>query len=253
MKNRHVINGSVSIFIVGLALLSSCSMFRSIPTKNYYIINYTPSTVIPPGSMRPYPYALQIGNFDVQRIFNRQNILYRYSPNQIQYYDIERWAVRPDYMITNLVFKHLEAAGLTNRIGIDFFDTRPDFRIEGMVEALEKFDAGDVFFAHLAMSIKMLRIEDGAQVWEYSFDQRKQVYQPEMVYTVQSMSSIFQTQMDVVVSKLDSLFSLIDSGIPLNQKGIIPLPDASAKSDSAKVEFDESGFEIIPEKKKDDQ
>lgn len=228
-------------------------MFRSRPTKNYYIINYTPSKAISPGSLRPYPYALQVGNFDVQRIFNRQNILYRFSPNQIQYYELEHWAVRPDYMITNLVFQHLEASGLTNRIGIDFFDTRPDFRIEGMVEALEKFDAGDVFFAHLAMSFKMLRVDDGAQVWEYAFDQRKQVYQPEMVYTVQSMSNIFQTQMDVVVSKLDSLFSLIDSGIPLNQKGIIPLPDVPAESDSTVLKLDESGYEIIPEKKKDNQ
>ena len=81
----------------------------------------------------------------------------------------------------------------------------------------------------------MLRVEDGAQIWEYSFDERKQVYQPEMVYTVQKMSEIFQTQMDVVVSQLDSLFLLIDSGVPLDQKGIFPLPSVPAQPRSESV------------------
>ena len=255
MKNRTIIHLIIYAVTGGIVFVTSCSIFRArtLPTRNYYIMSYTPAVTVPVTSKRPYPYSLQVGNFDIQRIYSRQNVLYRYSLNQIQYYELERWAVRPDYMITNLVFKHLAAAGLTNRIGTDFFDSRPDFRIEGMIEALEKFDAGDLFYAHLAMTMKMLRVDDGAQIWEYSFNERKQVYQPEMVYTVQKMSEIFQTQMGVVVSQLDSLFLLIDSGVPLDQKGIFPLPGVTVKADSTVSRIDESGFEIIPEKRKKDQ
>jgi len=252
MRNSTVFHGIICVLTIVTAVVAGCSI-QSLPTRNYYIINYKPAIVVPPTSKRPYPYSLQVGSFGVQRIFNRQNILYRYSPNQIQYYELERWAVRPDFMAANIVFQHLEASGLTNRIGVDFFDSRPDFRIEGMVEALEKFDAGDLFYAHLAMTMKMLRVDDGAQIWEYSFDERKQVYQPEMVYTVQKMSEIFQTQMDVVVSQLDSLFLLIDSGVPLDQKGIFPLPSIPSQADTTDPRIDESGFEIIPEKRKKDQ
>ena len=152
-------------------------------------------------------------------------------------------------MITDMVLRHLEASGITNRIGIDFFETRPYFRIEGMVEALEKFDAGDMFFAHLAISFKMLRVDDGNQIWEYSFDQRKQVYQEEMVYTVRGLSSILQAQMDVVVSQLDSLFLAMEKG---PQEYIIPSeeqPEELIRIEETSDDLDESEFEIIPEKR----
>lgn len=253
MKNRNLVLNILGLVALTVFVFTSCSFFQSsLPTKNYYILNYKPVTAIPAGSKRPYPYTLQVGNFNVQAIFNRQNILYRFSPHQIQYYEIEQWAVRPDRMITNLVFKHLEASGLTNRVGIDFFDTRPDYRLEGMIEAIEKYDAGDMFYAHLAMSMKMLRTEDGAQVWEYGFDQRKQVYQPEMVYTVQTLSTVFQANMDIAIGQLDSLFQSINTGTPFRFKPVVAVPQESAQSDSAEVILDESGFEIIPEKPKDE-
>lgn len=236
-----------SAFIL-ITLFFACSI-GSIPTKNYYIINYTPFPHVPATSNRPYPYSIQVGRFKVQRIFNRHNIIYRYSPLQIQYYELERWAVRPDYMITDMVFKHLEASNLTNRIGIDFFDTKPDFRIEGTVEAIEKLDAGDLFYGHIAMTFKMLRVQDGEQIWNYSFDQRKQVYSRDMVHSVRALSSILQSQMDVVVSQLDSLFLSMESGAPPVEKTEI-IPPETAPEDKTGMEIDESAFEIIPEKKK---
>ena len=217
--------------------------------RNYYIISYTPTSVIPAVSKRPYPYSLQIGRFEVQRIFNRQNILYRFSPHQIQYYEFHHWAVRPDYMLSDMVFKHLETSNLANRVGIDFFETRPDYRIEGTVEALEKLDAGDMFFAHLAMSLKMLRVYDGTQVWEYSFDQRKQVFQEDMVYTVRGLASILQVQMNVVVSQLDSLFLAMGKGLPKETKPAEKPSEQPAKIESSSEDLDESQFEIIPEQK----
>jgi hypothetical protein len=150
-------------------------------------------------------------------------------------------------MIEDMVFKHLEASTLTNRVGVDFFDTRPDFRIEGSVEALEKLDAGDIFFAHLAMSFKMLRVTDGAQVWDYSFDQRVQVYQEEMVYTIRGLSSILQSQMDVIVNQLDSLFYTMQTGKRID---LAPIKEPSEEKSEVKSEkLDERDFEIIPEKK----
>ncbi|MFC1539053.1 ABC-type transport auxiliary lipoprotein family protein [Candidatus Latescibacterota bacterium] len=232
-------------FLFGIALIMACS-WGKIPTRNYYIISYNPIPKAPVNSKRPYPYAIQIGRFDVQRIFNRQNILYRYSPNQIQYYELQQWAVRPDYMIEDMVFKHFEASNLTNRVGIDFFDSPPNFRIEGSVEALEKLDAGDLFYAHLAMSFKMLRISDGSQVWDYSFDQRRQVYQPEMVYTIRGLSSILQSQLDFAVNQIDSLFYSMQPG--MKNESLIKKTIPEKKPESSTEGVDESDFEIIREK-----
>ena len=251
MKYHYFAPGIAAVIVSVVTIVSSCSFMKTnLPTKNYYILNYQPVVAVPPGSQRPYPYTLQVGEFKIQAIFNRQNIVYRFSPHQIQYYELEQWAVRPDQMVTNLVFGHLEATGLTNRVGVDFFDIRPDFRIEGMVEAIEKFDAGDVFYAHLAMSLKLLRTSDGAQVWERSFDQRRQVYHPEMVYTVQSLSSVFQSEMGIVVGQLDSLVLAMSTGKTLPRTPVEAAPLKPVMADSTGVKIDESGFEIIIDKPK---
>ncbi|MFC1693374.1 ABC-type transport auxiliary lipoprotein family protein [Candidatus Latescibacterota bacterium] len=247
MKTGMMVRNTIRAALLPVMFFLSCS-FSSLPTKNYYTINYTPVSHISATSNRPYPFAIQVGRFEVQRIYNSQNITYRFSPHQIQFYELERWAVRPEYMIRDMVFKHLEASNLTNRIGVEFFDSKPDFRIEGTVEALEKLDAGDLFFSHLAITFKMLRVEDGEQLWNYSFDQRRQVYSKEMIHTVQSLSSIFQSQMDLVVGQLDSLFLSFETGKQLIKRG----ETESAKpvgTDSSAEEIDESAFEIIPEKR----
>ena len=236
--------------LLTIVLLVGSCIWGKIPTRNYYLITYHPVADPPAESQRPYPYSIQVGRFEVTRIFNRQNIVYRFSPHQIQYYELERWGVRPEYMFTNLVSKHLETVGLTNRVGTEYFDIRPDFRIEGRIEGLEKYDAGDLFYAHMSMSFKLVRVRDGAQVWEYSFDQRRQVYNPAMVYTVQALSGIFQSEMSVVTSQLDSLFYTMSTGrhMDLGQKERIVSPRESTP-ESGGEDLDESGFEIIRERR----
>ena len=249
-RKEKIASNIIFTAAVMIALFVACSWRSALPTKQYYIINYTPTSDAPPASQRPYPYSLQVGRFEVQRIFNRQNIIYRFSPNKIQYYEVERWAVRPDYMIKDMIFKHLGVSKLTNHVGIEFLETKPDFRIEGTVEALEKYDAGDLFFAHLAMSFKMLKADDGSQIWNYSFDQRRQVYSEDMLQTVRGLSSIFQSEMDVIVAQLDSLFLSMKTGTPFVTDTDHTPPKPEPADSTAVDEIDESAFEIIPEKKK---
>lgn len=238
-----------------LVLSAGCGLLvgSQVQTRNYYMLSYTPATQFSASSLKPYNYSLQIGRFEVQRIFNRQNILYRYSPHQIQYYELQQWAVRPDQMFADLVLKHIEVVKLVRQVGADFFDSRPDFRLDGVVEALEKFDSGDLFFAHLAMSFKLLRVSDGVQVWDYSFDKRRQVFQPEMVYTVRGLSAIFESEMNVVAGQLDSLFLVIDTGASRpDSTQVVTTPEAPQSTGQPPVKMgdgvDESTFEIIPEK-----
>lgn len=233
--------------LAALLLIVSCGFFRNkIPPRNYFIISYAPEARDPAESVRHYPYSLQVQRFDVQRIYNRQNIVYRFAPQELRWYEYQQWAVRPDYMITDIVYKHLESTNLFNRIGTEFLETRPDFRLEGTVDALERFDAGDLIFGHLAMSFKMVRTGDGTQVWEYSFDERKQVYQKEMVYTVITLSQIMQSRMNSVVSQLDSLFTSMNGGALKERPAGVQAPN-KALADTAGVKKEEPGYEIIPE------
>jgi len=240
------------ISIVSLMALTACTFVMSCgllgkkpPTRNYYILSYTPENRAATADRTSYPYSLQIQQFEVQRIFSRQNIVYRYTPQELKWYEYQQWAVRPNYMFTDLMYKHFAASGLFNRVGTEFLETRPDFRLEGTVDALERLDAGDIIFGHLAMSLKMVRTVDGVQVWETSFDDRKQVYQKEMVYTVLALSQILQSRMNAAIADIDSLFSASGAlrAVPANGMK----PGVIAPVDSIIRKPDASGYEIIPE------
>jgi ABC-type uncharacterized transport system auxiliary subunit len=238
--------------LLGLALFMSCGLLgTTIPIRHYYNISYNPQPKTPLGSLRPYPCSLEIERFTVQRIFNNQKIAYRYSPEEIQYFEYEQWAVRPEYMITDLVVKHLGASNICNRVSTEFVDMKPDYRLQGSVDALEKYDATDVFYAHLAMSLKMVRVIDGQQVWEYSFDERKQVFQKKTNYTIIAFETIMQTQIDIVINQLDSYFLSLEKGekrSPQETKSGKNLEPVPAVPDTVSVPADK-GYEIIPETK----
>ncbi len=241
---RHIL--ACLAAVTACALVMSCGVLgKKPPTRNYYIISYTPESRTAAAIREPYPYSLQIQRLEVQRIFSRQNIVYRYTPQELKWYEYQQWAVRPDYMFTDLMYKHFAASGLFNRVGTEFLETRPDFRLEGTVDALERLDAGDIVFAHLAMSLKMVRTVDGLQVWETSFDDRKQVYQKEMVYTVLALSQIMQNRMNAAVAGLDSLLSLSGDMHAVPSNGA-HLPSV-APVDSTVRKPDANGYEIIPE------
>ncbi|MDP2984325.1 MAG: ABC-type transport auxiliary lipoprotein family protein [Candidatus Latescibacter sp.] len=251
---KKTISWYILIFftLLGLALFISCGFLgTTIPTRSYYIISYNPQPKTPPGSLRPYPYSLEVERFFVQRIFNNQKIAYRFSPEELQYFENEQWAVRPEYMIADVIVKHLAASNICNHISSEFLDVKPDYRLEGSVEALEKYDATDVFYAHLAMSFKLVRVIDGQQVWDYSFDQRKQVYQKKMVFTIMAFSSIMQTQMDIVVNQLDAYFLSLEKGEKRSPQETRPeknFKPVTAEPETTSVPA-ERGYEIIPEKK----
>lgn len=248
MKPTGILRIAPFFLLAGVFPFISCGMLGSkTPSRNYFEINYPLESRAAVESGRSYPYSLQVQQFGVQRIYNRQNIVYRFAPQELKWYEYQQWGVRPDYMITDQVFKHLESAGLFNRIGTEFLETRPDFRLEGTVNALERLDAGDLIFGHLAMSLKMVRTADGQQVWEYSFDERKQVYQKEMMYTVIALSQIMQSRMNSVVSQLDSLFASLGGGALMKGQPVKVQEPRKAAEDTSKTKKEDTGYEIIPE------
>jgi len=249
MMKPSVIQRSLQAFVLtGVLLIVSCGFMRSkVPTRNYFEINYPLESQAAVESGRPYSYSLQVQQFNVQRIYGRQNIVYRFAPQELKWYEYQQWAVRPDYMVTDIVYRHLESVNLFNRVGTEFLETRPDYRLEGTVNALERLDAGDLVFGHLAISFRMVRTADGQQVWEYSFDERKQVYQKEMMYTVIALSQIMQSRMNVVVGQLDSLFTSLGGGPPFKGRPVRIQEPGKAAEDTTGANTKDTGYEIIPE------
>lgn len=238
-----------------MLLMALCGMgcFSTKPTaaRFYYTISYQPLTIDLPESGRPYPYTVQVNQFAVSRLYNRAQILYRYSHNEIRYYNYRNWAIRPDDMLTAMFVEHLTSAGLFSVVGTRFLDRRPDYYISGEVSALERYDSGDVWYAHLAMTLRLVDAKDGSQIWEYSFDDRRPVLQPEMVYTVNTLSDLMEMHVSRAIRQLDRL--CVESsaeGRLVRQAQSAPVPEpVEPDQDPLRARLDEDSYLIVPGKR----
>ncbi|NLW32838.1 MAG: hypothetical protein GXY77_15440 [Fibrobacter sp.] len=201
MKKRIVrpllfnLMAAVSIIIFGCG---------KVPVKEYYILNYLPNTDKNKMQQKPYQVTIRLKEFDIEEAYNRPQIVYRQSPFQLRYYIYRVWAVKPTRMITDLVYKHLTSANLVSSI-IRRFDEgpRPDYELSGMIEALEEYDSDELWFAHLAFRLRLVRLNDGKTVYTRHFDHRKRVFQQEPEYVIREMSSLMEYAMAQAINDID--------------------------------------------------
>jgi ABC-type uncharacterized transport system auxiliary subunit len=195
-----------------LLLIFNCG---KLPVKQYYVLNYLPSSSRDRINQSAYPYTVRLREFDIEEAYNRLQIVYRKSPFSLQYYIYRVWAVKPTRMITDLIYKHLLTANLVSSI-VRRFDEggKPDYELSGMIEAIEEYDSEQLWFAHLAIRFQFTRISDGKVLYTRRFDNRKRVYQQEPEYVVREMSSLMEFIMTQVVHDIDiklaSEFGTID-------------------------------------------
>ena len=162
------------------------------------------------GSERPYPVVIEIEAFSVSRAYNRNEIIFRRNELEIQLDKGHSWAVRPADMITDAVGEYLKDANLFSLIGRDFIEQEADFNLRGTVKTIERYDSGDIWFARLAISMRLIRRSDSKIIWRRDFDEERQVYNADMTFTIEALREILRQQMETSIKELDLAF--------LNQK-----------------------------------
>jgi ABC-type uncharacterized transport system auxiliary subunit len=171
--------------------------------RRKFIIEPLPLRLALPNSARPYPYRVEIKKFSVSRVYDNNKIVYRLSPHEIRETDDELWAVRPSEMVTDAVEQYLRDARLFTDIRQEFLDAAPDFTLTGTVKAIERYDSGDLWFARLNMSIRLVSGRSEL-IWEREFGQEEeQVFNRDFSYTVETMATLLRDYMDQAVREID--------------------------------------------------
>jgi len=191
-----------------VALVAAIAGCASAPIKQYYTMNYIPEPMARKRNPSPYPYTIRIKTFQIEEAYARPQIVYRKSPFEMQYYFYRVWAVKPTHMITDLVEKHLVASGLVSNV-IRRFDEgpKPDFELSGKIEAIEEYNNENVWFAHLAFRLQLVRLSDNRTVYSRRFDDRKQVFRREPEYVVRELSRIMDLRMSQALIDIDAVLA----------------------------------------------
>ncbi len=212
MKKRIT---NLVLIAVSCAGLFGCG---KVPVKQYYILNYLPSTTRDRLYPSPYPYTIRLRELDIEEAYNRPQIVYRQSPFQLRYYVYQVWAVKPTRMITDLLNKHLVTANLVSSV-IRRYDEgpRPDYELNGIIESLEEYDSEELWFAHMCIRLNLVRLKDGKTIYTRRFDHRKKVFQHEPEYVIREMSALMEYIVNQAIHDIDvKLANEIGIKIPQN-------------------------------------
>jgi len=185
----------------------------------------------------PHPVTLRIAPFQGALPYDRPEIVYRSSPYMFQYYTSKLWASKPKHLIREVVLRYLQSKGFVSEVFLEYGDRLPDYELLGEVVAMEEFDSGDLWFAHLAVRFSLVRFSDKVRLWQYSFDKRRTVFRKEPIFVVKAMSEILQEE-------LQNIAQMIDKSIA-QDRGTNPVLGGERQKPLEKERVDEEEEELI--------
>ncbi len=188
-------------FILPVLFLVNCSS-RPVE-RNYFVIDYNPV----PTDQRllldtPLPYSVEISDTRVSRVYDRSQIVYRYSAHKLEYSANDLWAVRLSSAIPDVLTKHFaryNTFALTQR---DFLVERPDYELVSHVNRIELLKSEYYRAVSVNMDIFLRRGDDLTYLVRHSFDREYEVFTDDLEMFVQNLSRIIKEEVDIFIEKV---------------------------------------------------
>lgn len=147
------------LFIIVLALLSltfgGCFSKVDRMTTNYYILDYKKATE---NSMlrvkEPFPKLCEVFDTDVNRTYNRNQMVVKENFSKVSYLSNELWANRLSDAIPNLIVQRLKAYNLFRQVERSTGDVSPNYYLETNLLSIEMINTNPSQ-ASLVMEFKL--------------------------------------------------------------------------------------------------
>jgi ABC-type uncharacterized transport system auxiliary subunit len=192
MSMRRIVTTSV-FCLAALVILVGCGRVRY---PKYYTLNL-PAPPDPPPAENVHA-AVAIREFSAPAYLRQGAIVYKPSPEQIDFYAYHRWAINPREFVTNSVIERLRASGDFARV--QPYDGRPDtqYVLSGRLEKLEEIDYAGGVKVEVAISAQMTNLATGLTVWTNAVSEGGEVNKRDVPAVVSEMNRT----MDRAIRKL---------------------------------------------------
>lgn len=196
----------VGFCIMMLAMQSAaCGLFgRAQQPRNFFVLAVDP---LEKTTGRILPGLVRVASMDTASTYDKFQIVVRESPYQLQYSDLNVWAVKPGRMVSDAMASALRDAGSFDAVTRELGERRPDYTMAGDLLAIEVYNSGDAWFAHLAISMAFTRFSDGQVLWTYNFDRRKQVPSQDFAAAIRGMSELLSAATQEAIGQLSASLS----------------------------------------------
>jgi len=205
-------NLTKSVFcLAALVILTGCAGRVRYP--NYYTLNL-PAPPDPPAPEKAHT-ALAIREFRAPTYLRQGAIVYRTSPEQINFYAYHRWAMDPRDFVTNSIIDRLRASGVFARVQTYDGSRDVDYVLSGRLEKLEELDYQGGVKVQVAISAQMTNIATGATVWSNAVSETGDVDKRDVPAVVSEMNRTMERAIEKLVTPLATGWA---AGPPVAQK-----------------------------------
>jgi ABC-type uncharacterized transport system auxiliary subunit len=194
-----------------LAGLAGCA--GKIQYPNYYVLNL-PAAPAPSGKQaKPLLGSVSVRNFSAPPFLRAGAIVYRDSPEQVNFYQYHRWAVDPRTSVTNAMLQNLQARGMFESVAE--FDGREssDYLMTGRLDQLEEVDKGHEVRVHVGISAQLMNTKTGDVVWSDSASEVLALEHRTVPGVVAEMSEAIQLSVAQLVSSMEKRAELMSPSV----------------------------------------
>ena len=133
---------------------------------------------------------VHVKKFTIDPAYQRSNIVYRESPYDFMFYNLDLWATRPEQMLTQVAGEYLVKSNLFKSVDLKPMG-KPDFELLGNVDAIEEIDEGSSQYAHLALQLTFRKTGEDAPLWEKRYDERQSMNKRDAHSAAESLSKLY--------------------------------------------------------------
>ncbi len=193
---------AVSALLVS-AGLSGC-FGASSQQRSYFTMHGQTDT---PGTGRgPIPGLVRVRDLDVDSAYDKFQIVVRHSPYELRYSEANVWAVKPARMLSDMLGVALQDGRVFGAVSRELRDSRPRYVLDGDIQAIELYDSGDdLWFAHIAFSLRLTRFGTGEVLWRFAFDERKEVTTRTFGHGVRALSELYTRALSTALASMAPL------------------------------------------------
>jgi ABC-type uncharacterized transport system auxiliary subunit len=188
------------VFFAGISvILAACG--GKIHYPSYYVLNLPPPAPQPAQSKPPLGSAA-VRQFSAPRFLRAGAIVYRQSPEQLNFYNYERWAVDPRSAVTDAFVQALESRGIFQSVRL--FDGRAtsDYLITGTLDDLEEVDQSHGVFIKVSITAQLMNVKTGNVVWSDASSRTTSLEDHAMAGLVAGMSQAADQAITNLVSSM---------------------------------------------------
>lgn len=208
MKKAPNMKYAIGWAVGAMALLLTGCFGATSAEQRYYTLNLPPTEA--PMGERKGPDLL-VHEVEVAPVYNRPQIVYRISPQELQFFRQNNWADRPSRMLGQLLTQAFRRSGpfrsVVERVG----ERVPQYVLDTSVQAIEELEGDGKWFAHLAMTLRLTRLSDNRTIWQFSFDERRGLAEQNLGLVVRAMSEILDEQLRLAMPQVEAVISGHDS------------------------------------------